>query len=93
MNADAAIKIKMLEDSLCCFTLGLFGLLPVIGLPFALIAIWISGSVRVKEKRFWNAAKPYRVWGMVCAAFGAIAWSGILILVIGHFILFGRNPD
>jgi hypothetical protein len=67
--------------------------LPVIGLPFALAAFWISGSVRVKEKRFWNGAKSYRVWGVVCAALGAIIWSGMLILVIGHFILFGRNPD
>jgi hypothetical protein len=93
MSADTTIKIKMLEGSMRCFTFGLLGLLPVIGLPFALAAIWIGGSMRDRESLFWNAAKPYRIWGEVCASLGAIAWSGILILVIGHFILFGRNPD
>jgi hypothetical protein len=57
-------------------------LLPIIGLPFALAALWISGRVRVKEKQFWNAARHYRIWGVVCAAIGAVVWSvvdGLLI--------------
>jgi hypothetical protein len=93
MSAEATTKIKMLEGSVRCLTFGLLGLVPVIGLPFALAALWISGSVRDKEALFWNAAKPYRIWGEVCAFSGTIVWSGILILVIGHFMLFGRNPD
>jgi hypothetical protein len=86
MNDDARAKIQMLKSSLRCFVLGLLGFLPVIGLPFALAALWISGRVRAKERRFWNAAKPYRVWGMVYAATGTIFWSFILMVVIYHAI-------
>jgi hypothetical protein len=91
MNSEAVIKIKMLKGSMRCFTYGVLGLLPVIGLPFALAALWTSGSVRAKERQFWNAAKPYRVLGAVCAATGSILWCVILTFIIGHAILSGRN--
>jgi hypothetical protein len=79
---NAAAKIQMLKSSMQCFAFGLLGLLPVIGLPFAIAALWISGRVRVNEKQFWNAARHYRIWGVVCAAAGTILWSFILMLVI-----------
>jgi hypothetical protein len=82
MNNDATIKIKMLKGSLRCFMFGVLGLLPVIGLPFAFAALWISGGVRAKEKQFWNAARPYRVWGVACAAGGTILWGFILMIAI-----------
>ena len=81
---NAAPKIQMLQGSLRCFVFGLLGLLPVIGLPFALAALWVSGRVRVKEKLFWNAARPYRLWGIACAAFGAVIWSVVDTLLIYH---------
>jgi hypothetical protein len=83
MNA-AAEKIKMLKGSMRCFIFGLLGLLPVIGLPFALGALWVSGGVRAKEKIYWNAARPYRLWGIACAAFGAVFGSIIDTLLIIH---------
>ena len=82
MNADTAGKIKMLNSSMRCFVFGMLGLIPVIGLPFALAVLWISGSVRVKEKQMWNAARSYRIGGVVCAAGGTIFWSFILTLII-----------
>jgi hypothetical protein len=83
MNATTA-KIKMLNDSMQCFAFGLLGLLPVIGLPFALAALWIAGRVRMKEKQLWNAARPYRIWGAVCAAAGTILWGFILMLFLNN---------
>jgi hypothetical protein len=82
MNDDARAKIRMLKGSLRCFVYGLLGFLPVIGLPFAVAALWISGRVRAEERRFWNAAKPYQVGGAVCAALGTIYWSFILMIVL-----------
>jgi hypothetical protein len=87
MNDDASAKIQMLKSSLRCFMFGLLGLLPLIGLPCGVAALWISGQTRAREKDFWNAAKPYRVWGVVCAALGLIFWCGILMIVIAHVIM------
>jgi hypothetical protein len=87
MNPDATIKIAMLNGSLRCFRFGLLGLLPVIGLPFALAALWISGRVRSREEFFWNAARPYRVWGVVCAALGTIFWTGIILFAIFQAVM------
>ena len=83
MNTDIpSAKIRMLNSSLRCFVLGLLGLLPLIGLPFALAALWISGRIRLQEKYLWNAARPYRIWGVVCAALGTVSWGFLLMLII-----------
>ena len=89
---NAADKIRMMKLSIRCFVDGLLGLIPIIGLPFALAALWISGRVRQHEKRFWNPAKPYRICGVVCAAVGAILWGGILIFFIGRVFLYANGP-
>jgi hypothetical protein len=88
MNIDAKVKIKMLKSSMKCFVLGLLSLLPIIGLPFGLAALWISGRVRVKENQLWNAARPYRICGAVCAAVGTILWAGILMIVVARVMMF-----
>ena len=49
MNTDANTKIQMLNGSKRCFIYGLLALIPVLGLPFAVGALWISGQVRAKE--------------------------------------------
>ncbi len=84
MNADIEAKIRMLQNSLRCFTCGLLGLLPVIGLPFAFAALVLSGQVRAGQKTHWNAARPYWICGVVSAMAGTIFWSFILILVVYH---------
>jgi hypothetical protein len=91
MNTDASAKIQMLKSSLSCFTFGLLGLIPLLGLPFAFAALWISGRVRVKEKLFWNAARPYRIWGVVCAAVGTVLWLGILAVVVARALMIAQG--
>ena len=83
MNNSAADKLRMLNGSVRCLVFGLLGLLPLIGLPFALAALWLAGRVRWQEKRFWNAAKPYRIIGVTCAAMGTIGW----LLIVGIIML------
>jgi hypothetical protein len=82
MNAEIEVKIRMLENSLHCFVCGLLGLLPVIGLPFAFAALVLSGQVRAGQQKYWNAARPYWIWGVVSAMAGTIFWSVILIIII-----------
>ena len=87
MNHDAGEKIKMLQGSIRCLVFGLLGLVPVIGLPFGLAALWISGGVRAREKKFWNAARPYRLWGIAGAAVGVVIWGFVDILLIFRVVL------
>ncbi|MGO8839105.1 MAG: hypothetical protein ACLQAH_17250 [Limisphaerales bacterium] len=91
MKADADAKIRIFKASMRCFVFGLLGLIPVIGLPFALAALWISGRVRAKEKQMWNAAQPYRIWGVVCAAVGTVLWTGVLMIVIARALMIAQG--
>ena len=91
MNNIPAAKIKMMKASIRCLVFGVLGLIPVIGLPFALAALWISGRVRVREKLYWNAARPYRIWGVVCAALGAVLWIGILTIIFGRALMVSQG--
>jgi hypothetical protein len=81
MNNDAVGKITMMRDSFRCFIYGLLGLLPGFGVPFACVALVISGKVRIHEKQYWNAAKPYRVFGVLAASGGTIFWLLIAIWI------------
>ncbi len=74
MNNDPIVKIKMIQRSMRCFIFGLLGFLPMIGVPFALVALMMAGQARVSEKLEWNPAKPYRIWGAVFASLAIILW-------------------
>jgi hypothetical protein len=82
MNSDPAEKIAMIQGSLRCFTFGLMSLLPGIGLPFAVLSLWYAGRARKREKKNWNAAKPYRIWGTVCAVVAGSVWGGLFIIIM-----------
>ena len=88
MNDIPAAKIKMMKGSIRCLIFGLLALVPAIGLPFGLAALWLSGQVRLNEKLYWNPAKPHRLCGMVCGAIGTILWAGIATIIIGQILLF-----
>ena len=89
MNADTEAKIQMLKSSLQCFVCGLLGLLPLIGFPFAVAALVISGKVRVRQKKIWNAAKPYWIWGIACGSLGILLWGAVGIIIL----FYALNPD
>jgi hypothetical protein len=82
MNDIPTAKIKMMKASIRCLVFGLLGLLPAIGLPFGLAALWIAGRVRKQEKLFWNPARPYRIWGVACAAGGTVIWFLVVSLIV-----------
>jgi len=80
----AEIKIQMLKYSIRCFIFGLLGFLPVLGFGFGIAALRMAGLARAAEKNFWNAARPYRILGVLAAAISLIFWSFILILIVWH---------
>ena len=83
----AVQKVRMMKASLRCLTFGLLGLMPIIGLPFALAAAWISGRVRKQEQKFWNPARPQRVLGFTCAVVGAVIWTSIDVFLIFRAVM------
>lgn len=82
----AVAKLRMMSASIRCLVFGLLGLLPLIGVPFALAAIWSSSSASRWEGVFWNPAKSQRVFGLICASFGALIWGGVDTIIIYHAI-------
>jgi hypothetical protein len=80
----AAQKLKMMKASIECLTLGLLGLLPFIGLFFAIGGLLGSYRARKTERQLWNPAKPHRIAGLICASVGALVWSIVDTIVIFH---------
>jgi hypothetical protein len=83
-TAPAVQKIQMIKASIRCLTCGLLGLLPFIGVIFALVAGYASFSARRQERFFWNPAKPHRIVGLICASLGALVWSCVDTILIYH---------
>jgi len=69
-------KIEMIERSMSCFTLGLFALLPVIGIPMAVMSLAQYRRVKLGRGAMWNPAQRYLFWGGTCA------WIGIVLTLI-----------
>ena len=76
-----ADKVRVIEQSLRCFAFGLLSLIPLLGLPFAVLAIVRHLNAWSQSDREWDPAKAYLVWG-----FG-LAWLGGLIS-LGGLVLF-----
>ena len=65
-------RIKMIQRSLRCFVCGLLALLPVVGLPFAIVAIGDFLRVNRGKDATWNPAARYARTGLVCAVAGLL---------------------
>ena len=79
-------KVRMMKASVRCLVLGLLGLLPLIGVPFALAGIWASYIARRRERAFWNPARPHRLIGLICAIIGALVWSCVDTVIIYNVV-------
>ena len=78
-------KIEVIERSLRCFTMGLIGLVPALGIPFAVIAL--SNYFRIKRivGVQWNPAQKYLTWGLATALCGLFL-TIVLLFVVGIII-------
>ena len=88
---DAAAKIKMINASLRCFIFGMLALLPIIGIPFGLIALVHAGRTRVAEKHLWNPARRYMMIGGIVASLCVILWTFLFILILWNIVY--PSPD
>jgi hypothetical protein len=74
-------KVEMIERSMRCFTLGLLGLLPFIGIPMAVMSMTQYRRVKVGQGAVWNPAGRYLLWGSRCVLM-AVLLNGIIALLI-----------
>ena len=75
-------KIEMMERSLRCFAYGLIGLLPVIGIPMAILSLALYRRVKRGRGDMWNPAHRYFFWGGVCARMGLALFLLIPVVVV-----------
>jgi uncharacterized membrane protein len=80
-------KIELIESSMRAFLFGLLGIVPFLGIPFALVAVVNSAHIRRRAATQWNPAHRYLFWGMVCARIGITLTLILTILPIGALIL------
>jgi ABC-type phosphate transport system permease subunit len=79
-------KVEIIQSSLRCFTHGLIGLLPGLGIPFAAVAIANFFRVKARVGAQWNPAQRYLVWGLATALAGTFL-TVVLAVVIASIIV------
>ena len=84
-NPAALDKIEVIQRSLRCFTLGLIGILPVLGIPFAIAALSNYFQVKRMVGTQWNPAQRYLTWGVVTALCGLFLTT-VIAGVVGSMI-------
>ena len=60
-------KVELIEYSLRCWALGLWGLLPLIGIPMAVRALILYSRAKQGQGDMWNPAHRQLFWGGVFA--------------------------
>ncbi|MEW6303679.1 MAG: hypothetical protein AB1705_09425 [Verrucomicrobiota bacterium] len=63
-------KVLVLETSLRCYVYGWLSFLPVLGIPFVVLALIDYQRARLEAGGEWNAANRYLHCGLALAALG-----------------------
>lgn len=69
---DPADGILAITCSLRCFAFGLAGMVPVLGLPLAVVAFKNFRLARAATKGKWNPAQAYLIWGSIFGSLGLL---------------------
>ena len=64
-----------------CWVLGLLGLIPVIGIGPAVMAVLLFRVVQERTAGQWNPARAYALGGLIAAGIG-LAGSGLLFFAL-----------
>ena len=71
ISPEQIYKVELIERSLRCFGCGIVGLVPFLGIPFAVVAIRDFLHVAFCKDP-WNPAHRYLSFGMLCATVGIL---------------------
>jgi hypothetical protein len=82
-------RIELIERSLRCFAFGLASLIPVFGIPMAVLAVLQFRTVALGRGREWNPADRYLLWGFLFAGLGLLLSSlvfGLIMLAVLEYL-------
>ncbi len=83
-------KVRVIENSLLCFNLSWFGLLPGLGIVPAVLALHLHQQVKRDLGTEWNPAGSFAYWGRLLSLWGLfeglVIWAGAFILVWRHLL-------
>lgn len=65
-------KIELIQLSMRVFYFGVPGIVPGLGIPFAIVAVVISNQIKRRSGNQWNPAHRYLYWGTLCTRLGII---------------------
>jgi hypothetical protein len=82
-------KIELIQSSLRCFWSGVTGCVPVLGLPFAVHAVWKFSQTSRAAAGQWNPARPYLLWGVTLGVIGVLL--AILGLILIGLVILDRE--
>ncbi len=75
------VRIRLITRSVRCFTCGILGLIPLLGLPLGLVAVAMFVRLRRENRNGWNPAQSHARWGLAFALTSILA-NGIMILML-----------
>jgi len=80
-------KIELIELSMQAFFFGVPGIIPFIGIPFAIMALLNHARIKRRAPAQWNPAQRYLFWGMVCTRIGVILTILLSVFIVGALLL------
>jgi hypothetical protein len=79
-------QVQLIERSLACFRWGFVGMLPLVGVPWAVKAIHSFVMVRAAGRGLWNPAESHAWIGLVLGLVGTI-WFAMQMLALAGWAL------
>jgi hypothetical protein len=85
-------KVEIIERSISCFELGLWSLLPLIGLPMAFLSLVHYFGMHGEQAGLRNPANRLRQWGLFFAALGVAEFVAVFLVIAGFIVAYiGHN--
>jgi hypothetical protein len=87
VSLPAMDKIELIERSMHACFFGVPGIIPFLGIPFAIVALIHNSRIKRRIGPQWNPAHRYLFWGTVCAHIGISLTIIIAVLVTAALML------
>ncbi len=79
-------KIRILEGSVHCLSLGFLSLIPIVGASFALAAFRERRAVKRLSVQNWNPAQRQLRWGTTLACVGTCLTLGLVLFLLAALV-------